>query len=367
MPPLSPRQLQLFHEDVFETFLVASQVEYNYGEATNDPEAKREAARRSIPWLDRAEKLLPPTRVLYVRRQFYKQQIGDLEGAEADRKRGESIVPNSPVNHFWRGIADRYRADQAVKNKQITAARQSYDRARIEFAKLLQARPEHFWGYLEWAGCLNRLGNPYDAIVGYTACIQLRPDAPWPYHDRANCHADLKEYEDAIADESAALERDSDYSLALISRAKYYQILGQNALALADFDHAIRLEPSRGDALFDRARIHFRAKDYRKALDDYNAVVSLLPDRAGPYKSRAKTHYELKDFEASLADWSTAASLLPKDAESRYWIGVLNMGLRRDDPALRASTIASRLTLNMLSLSWPGPRSETGGATRRRP
>ena len=44
----------------------------------------------------------------------------------------------------------------------------------------------------------------------------------------------------------------------------------------------------------------------------------------------------LRNFDASIADWTKVAEFLPKDAESRYQIGVLQMGLRRHDQALQA-------------------------------
>ena len=336
LPPLSAERLKLFNEDVFETSLIAAQAEYNYGEATKDPQALRNAAKRSISWVDRAEKLLPETRVLYVHRQLYKKEVGDLEGSEVDRKRGDSIDPNTPIDHFWRGIAERLRGELAAKNKQGPEARQHFEQAKIEFAKLIQERPEHFWGYLEWANCQMKLQSPYDAIIGYTACIHLRPDAPWPYHNRAASHIDAKEFEEAIADETASLDRDPDYALAAIGRAKAYQALGRLPLALADYDRAFRLEPPKGELLFQRAMILFQMKEFGKALEDYNAVIRLLPDMAGPYRNRAKTQFELRDFEASIADWSTFIAKQPKDFEGRYWIGVMQMGLRRFDEALKA-------------------------------
>ena len=336
LPPLSPTQLQLFKEDVFDSFVVAADIEYESGAATKDPEKERQATLQAIRYLDRVEALLPPTKALYARRQSYKQRLGDSQGFEADLEKGKTIALTSPVDHFWQGYAERLSGQEAVDKKEFDKAKLHYNRAKAEFAKLLQVRPEHFWGYLEWGNCQYRLGEYYDAMIGYTACIQLRPDLPWPYHNRATSHAMLKEFDDAVADETIALARDRDYLDAFVGRARSHLALGHVPLALADFDRAIRLQPARADLLFERAKAHFQAKEYRKSLEDYDAVVGLLPKMAGPYKGRAKVRYELRDFEASIADWTTSASLLPKDVESRYWIGVLQMGLRRDDRALKA-------------------------------
>src|SRR5262249_40060617 len=67
LPPLDPAQEQLFREDVFDTFVVAAQTEWNLSLASNDPEVQRQTARRVIDWLNRVEAFMPPTWTLYDR------------------------------------------------------------------------------------------------------------------------------------------------------------------------------------------------------------------------------------------------------------------------------------------------------------
>ena len=342
LPALSPAQQRLFNEDVFDTFLIAAQVEHEQALATKDKAKVAEAAARAIGWLDRVEPLLPPTRALYVRRQGFKEQVGDLKGAEADKVKGEAIVPTSPVDRFWRGVADRTRGEAFRKNKEQAKAQESFQKAKVEYSKFLQARPESFWGYLEWASSLTRLGDLADAIVGYTASIQLRPDAPWPYHNRATCHADLKEHEEAVADETSAIERDPEYLIAYLGRAKSHLALGQIPLALADFDRVIRAQPGNADVLFQRATAHFMAMDYQKASDGYSAVIPLIPSPVLPYRNRAKMQYLLKNFDASIADWSKVAELVAqgcrvaatRSASSRWAFAASIRRPRPSKPAL---------------------------------
>jgi eukaryotic-like serine/threonine-protein kinase len=336
LPVLSTIQQQLFNEDVFDAFLIAAQTEYEFGSAAKDQAKLEESGRRAISWLDQAESLLPPTRALYVWRQGIKEKIGDLKEAQEDKVKGEAIVPNSPVDHFWHGYAERLRGELFRKNKDLAKASESFRNAKTEYAKFLQARPENDWGYLEWAKCQGLLGNPSDALVGFTACIQLRDENAWPYHNRATCHVALKEYEDAVADETSAIKRDPDYLSAYTGRAKSYLALGRIPLAVADFDRVLRADPANAEILFQRANAYFALKNYAKARDDYSALIPLLPRPFVPYRSRAKVQYLLKNFDASIADWTKVAGLLPKDAESRYNIGVLQMGLRRYDQALQA-------------------------------
>jgi eukaryotic-like serine/threonine-protein kinase len=335
LPPLSPWQLKLFREDVFDTFLVAALVEYDQKSQGKNPESAREAARLAVIWLDRAEKLIPPTRALYSRRIFFKQVIGDQAGAEADKKRAESIEPNSPVDLYWRGYSDRLRAEGSkIDNPRMV---EEFTRqARDNFARNLKARPEHFWGHFEWATCHYDLKQWYDAIVGFTECIELNPDLPWPYHNRAEALANIQDFNEAILDETEAIKRDPEYLDAYLGRFTAYRALGKIPEAIADLDELIRLASSKGELIFQRGSLHFATKNYEKALADFDASVKEFPRAPLAYRNRAWTRFFLRDFEGAISDWSIVASLSPKDYQARHYIGVLNLGYRRYDEAIRS-------------------------------
>ncbi len=343
LPPLSDWQQQLYKEDVFDAFLVAAQDEYDRPESRNDKATRMEAARQAVLLLDRVEKLLPPTRVFYTHRQLFKKTLGDEAGYQSDKAIGQSINPNSPVDLFWRGFADKSRADELTQKKQEPQAREFYGLARDQFARFLQARPESYWGHLEWAGCHFRLGNYYDAMVGYSKCVQLRNEGPLAYHNRAEAYALVKDFDAAILDETRAISYDPQFIGAYIGRATANQSLGKLTNAIADFDLAIRLDPTRAELKFQRGLLEFNVRRFAAALNDFDDCVKAFPKLAGPYRLRAQTRFALHDFEGSLADWSRVISLIPVDHEYRYYQGIYQMGLRHYDEALKQFDLSLEL------------------------
>jgi eukaryotic-like serine/threonine-protein kinase len=377
LPPLGPGPLRLFREDAFESFLAAALVEWDSSLLGDDPSAQKEAARRGIEWLNRAEALLPTTRALYARRQDLWNRLGNKEAAEADRKRAEAIEPRSTVDHFWRGYADRLRGNLADKRGDREEAKDHYRKAVAEFADVLRARPEHFWAYFEWAACHYRIGEPYDALVGFSACIHIDPEKPWPYHNRATIHLDLKQFDRAIEDETAALARDGRYAEAYYGRGLARTAAGDKFGAIEDFaattrldpkyeaayfhraellrglrrlgealkgyDRAIALDPDRAEARFGRAAILANRGRLDQARDDLTAAIRLKPGAAEPYRNRGIVNLKLKDFDAALADSRQYARLKPQDPEIHYRIGIIHMGLRQFDEARRSLETALRL------------------------
>jgi tetratricopeptide (TPR) repeat protein len=343
LPPLSEWQLQLFKEDVFDSFLGAAQVEFDAETFGKDPETGQEAARLGVRWLDRAEKLLPPTRALYVRRRFFKQILGDEKGAEVDRKLAESIELSSPVDLYWRGQADRFRAEEARRDDPSKV--EEFTRLSNEgFARYIHARPENFWGWFEWATSLYELKQWSSANVGFTRCIRLNPDLPWPYHNRAEGSAKNEDYKEAIDDETEAIKRDPAYLEAYQGRFFAYRALGKIPQAIADLDKIITLSPAKKELIFDRGVLQFQNKSYEKARADFDVAVKDFPRNPLPYQNRAWVRFFLHDFEGAISDWMSVASLSPKDYQARHYIGVFHLGLRRHVEALRA--LDEALTIN---------------------
>jgi tetratricopeptide (TPR) repeat protein/tRNA A-37 threonylcarbamoyl transferase component Bud32 len=335
LPPLSDSRMQLFREDVFEAFLLAAQVEWEMAQGSG-AEARRVSGTQAIGWLDRAERLLPPTKALYVRRAGLKERIGDTAGATADSEKAKATPPDSPVDHFWHGVAERLRGEEALKRRDTRAAQDHFAKARAEYAALLQARPEHYWGYLEWAGCHARLKNLPEALVGYTAGIRLRPEVPWAYSNRGGINLQMNRYDDAFRDFGRALALRPDYAEALAGRGRTYLATGKPDLALADLERAVALRPNDASTLFSRAAAHFARKDYRRSRDDYDAVLRLRPGAADAIRDRGRVTLLLRDLDASLADWEALTKLAPGFPEAHYRIGTILMGRRQLEPAIRS-------------------------------
>ncbi|HMF20262.1 MAG TPA: protein kinase, partial [Gemmataceae bacterium] len=182
LPPLTGQQQQLLKEDIFDVFLDAGQVEVDLA-AGGTVEAHKAADKKAIAWFDRAAKILPDTRAVYARRAGSWGRLGNKEADEADIAKAKSIQPTSAVDRYWHGYAHHVRA-QLHPEKAVYWLGEELK----EYAAFLLLRPDHFWGYFNYALCKAHLGDRYDAMIGFTNCIRIQPDSPWPFNNRGTMH-----------------------------------------------------------------------------------------------------------------------------------------------------------------------------------
>jgi tetratricopeptide (TPR) repeat protein len=345
LPPLGPAQELRFREDVFDAFVVAAQTEWSLSLTSDDPEARKQTARQVIGWLNRLEAFMPPTRTLYDRRKSYQEVLGDQKAAQADQRRADAVTPNSAVDHFWLGVAERQSAEAARERNDAATAQKHFRQAMEKYAALLRLRPDHFWGYFEWANCQLRMDNPQGAVIALTACTNIKPDAPWPYYNRGTVHLQLKQYATALQDFDLTLDRDPDYVEAYLNRGICRAQLGRHLEALEDYDQALR---KRTDvkAYFERARSYHALKRFREARDDYSAILRQQLNRADCYLNRGLMNLLLKDFDDALADFQQVARREPQNAIPHYYIGVIHLGRRQYDQALPALEKAMSIKLD---------------------
>src|SRR5205085_809551 len=162
LPPLAAEQEQLFKEDVFEAFLVAALVERELAEGAG-PTVQKKAAQQALDRLNRAEGVLPGTRALYAYRAPCWGKLGNAAADKADLDRARAIAPTSAVDRFWHGFANHLRGDEALKKGDVKTAHELYRQEIADYAAFLQLRPDHFWGYFNWAVCHTQLGDLHDA------------------------------------------------------------------------------------------------------------------------------------------------------------------------------------------------------------
>jgi tetratricopeptide (TPR) repeat protein len=319
LPPLNAEQRQLFQEDVFEAFLTSAQVEQELARGGGKA-AEEYAARQALDWLNRAEQAVPGTRALHIHRAPCRDRLGDREGARTDMEQGRAIAPTSAVDHFWHGFANHLRGDDALRKKDASSARDYYRLEIAEYAAFLQLRPDHFWGYFNWANAhtqINDRPDLYDALVGFTACTRLRPDFPWPYNNRGTVHLRLGENDLAVADFTTALARNPNYPEAHANRGLAYQALGQTDAALEDFDRAIALAPGQAAAYAGRAEIYHARKQEAEAVRDYTRLLELGEDPAPLLEKRAAAYRTLNQPEEAIQDYGRLAALNPKNLQAR--------------------------------------------------
>jgi eukaryotic-like serine/threonine-protein kinase len=319
LPPLSEEQQQLFKEDVFEALMTAAMVEREL--AVGQGEVRRRAAAgKAIGWLNRAEKLLPGTRTLHVQRAPCWAELGDAQADKADMDKAKTIAPTSAVDRFWHGYADHTRGDKALAEKDPQAAADFYHKEIAEYAAFLQQRPEHFWGYFNWANAHFQLGTRadlVDALIGYTACIRLRPDFPWPYNNRGTVHHRLGENELAVLDFNVALERNPNYPEAYANRGQAHLALKKTEAALEDFTRAIALNSEAAETYAARAEISRELKQYAAALNDYTRLLDLTDNKYPILEKRAAVNRALNKIDDAVQDYGELIKLNPKNLQAR--------------------------------------------------
>jgi eukaryotic-like serine/threonine-protein kinase len=319
LPPLNEEQQQVFKEDVFEAFLTAAQVEEELARGAGQG-AEEAAARQAVAWLNRAEQVLPGTHALPVHRAPPLDRLGNADAARADMKRAETIPFTSAVDHFWHGFAHHLRGNQALRDKDVKAANDWYRQEIAEYAAFLQLRPDHYWGYFNWANChtqLNEKADLYDALVGFTACIRLRPDFPWPYNNRGTVHLRLEEFDLALADFTAALARNPHYPDAHANRGLAYLALNKTDQALEDFNQAIAQDPDHVAAYTKRAEIYHQRKQEAEAVRDYTRLLDLGADKAPLLEKRAAAYRALNQPDKAIEDYGQLIALNPKNLQRR--------------------------------------------------
>jgi len=370
LPPLAPEQRQLLQEDVFETYVLAAHIESELAAVANDEAAKKAAAKQAIDWLATAEKLLPPTRMLYRRRSEFWKTLGDTAAAQADVERADKTEPNSVIDRFWNGVNEHQLAEAERRRGNLKGMQDRYRSAIAQYAALLRIRPDHYWTYFDWAWCQMQIGEPHSAIVGFTTCIQLKPEIPWPYYNRGNVFWQLKQGDAAIQDFDAAIERNDRYADAYYNRGVVYTALGKPEQALSDCDRAIKISPNLTLAHYQRGEIfrsqkkhddaiasysraitlgpnnvsaysgrgasHFSLAAYGPARDDFAKVVQLQPKQPTGYRMRATATMYLKDFDASLADWAELAKLQPTSPDPHFYAALIYKARRQYPESLAA-------------------------------
>jgi tetratricopeptide (TPR) repeat protein len=103
-----------------------------------------------------------------------------------------------------------------------------------------------------------------------------------------------------------------------------------------------------GDADLDQVfRVGSRAMaigDTATALKVFDAIVGKAPNFAEGWNKRATVHYMMGDYEASLADIDRTLELEPHHFGALAGLGLVNIGLDRDEAALDAFERVLRVT-----------------------
>jgi tetratricopeptide (TPR) repeat protein len=316
LPPLNAEQQKRFQEDVFDAFLIAAYVERDLA-AGGDDATQQKAARQALDWLNRANQIVPDTRAFYANRCGCWGKLGEKAADEADKKRAMAIKPEAAVDHFWHGVANHLRGDEAL-GRDRKAADEFYRKELAEYSEFLRLRPDRFWGYFNWSLAHVKLGDLQEALFGFTACIHLRPDFPWSYNNRAHILLRLQRCDQAIEDCTAALARKDRYFEAHENRGLAFLALGKTDEALRDFNQAIELNPEYSPLYLHRANVFRKQKQYTEALHDYDRMLDLGSDKSEVYLQKAATYREMNRTTEALRECDRAIDVNDKNAQAYY-------------------------------------------------
>jgi tetratricopeptide (TPR) repeat protein/predicted Ser/Thr protein kinase len=318
LPPLNFEQKQLFKDDVFDMFLVASLLEGDLVQKAK-PAQRRQVYEQALDWLDRADKILPGLRTLYTHRSFFHASLGHRKEAEGDFERARTTQPRYANDHFWHGYAEHVRGDGASRRGEADQASKHYRLEIAEYAALLEQHPNHFWGYFNWANAKLQLGDLEDALIGFTNCIRLRPDFSWPYRSRGTAHLRLRQYDEAIRDYSTALEFSPKYLDARAERSMVFIEKGNIDLALQECNQVLEEAPWHAPAYLHRAECYRRRKQFEEALADCTHALELNEYKDDVHQKREAIYEEMKrsgDLQrykrAKAQDLQTAQELYKK-------------------------------------------------------
>ena len=331
MPPLDASRQQLLQEEYFEAFLIAAQVEWGSS-------AEAAVRQKAIALLDRAEKLYPAW-ILYSRRGFFLEQLGDTKRAQGDLERSRTMRPTSPLDRFWYGML-LHREGDSLKNKDAARAKEKFRQAIQEYAGLLRLRPDHFWAYFDGAVCHFELGTLDEAVIGLTMCTQIRPEAAWPYITRGKILRTQKQLTAAIEDFTRASESEPNNADIWFERGWAHRELGKFDLAVADFDQVLQVNPQFTGAYLPRAEAHRALKNFEKARADYDRAKQVDAKNPAIYFGHGEASLRLQDFAAAHRDWKEAGKLLPNWPEPFHYDAITYKGELKFEEALEAETQA---------------------------
>lgn len=207
----------------------------------------------AVKVLSAAIQARPDCAECYNNRGLSNEQIGNLDGAEADLRQAIAVDPSFADAYYNLGVL-RYMLDD-------------YQDAAALLSQAVELAPQDSNAWLQLALARQRLDQPQDAIDALNRCIELS-------------HGFVDQ--------------------AYYMRGQLYAQVGEFAAAEVDFDTAIGKGLRNADTLYYRGLMRY----YQDNLD--GALVDLLEVVEGYEPDNAEAHYQLAYIYARLGDQDKA-------------------------------------------------------------
>ena len=269
-------------------------------EAISQPlpgEKARSQARDALRILDRVERVRSPTAVFHNRRAAYLAIMGDLNGAEAERRLADTVAKaeHSSVDDFLEGEVAYHSRD--------------FDQAVQAFRRVLAREPDHFWGQYLLAICHLKEHRPSEAQAALFACQNRRPGFVWTYLLKGFAEGEMREFDLAEDDFKRATELGlgaAERYVMLVNRGVMRVRQGRHEAATEDFLTAIALKPTLFQAYIDLAQAFQKLGRLDDALKALDRAIEQTPGQAVLHRARAQLHRLRSENEAALGDLDRA-------------------------------------------------------------
>lgn len=156
----------------------------------------------------------------------------------------------------------------------------------------------------------------YDkAVIEFTKLIEIDPDNADHYYARGSCYYHIEQYDLAISDVNMAIELgdnrlDLDYDL----RGSSYFAMGDYDTAISDLTKAIEIYKN---PLYynDRGLVYHEKGDYNMAIEDFSIAINISPQDPRLYSSRADTYIATGQESLAIADLKKTLEFADDDSE----------------------------------------------------
>lgn len=205
---------------------------------------------------------------LFLRRQFLGQRAFPVVWMERAAPKNEELL--------------RFRGEAAALLRLSEKAADLAPQALTDELELwtlsLDADPKAAWAY-RWRAQIHLSRRNFDkAILDFAKVIELKPLDPEAWYDRGNGHYSLKHHAEAFADFSKCLELKADHLDALHLRGHCHEAMGRWKESVADHTRAIELAPKNLQLHICRGHAYAQLEDWQKAAAAFEHATTLKPD-----------------------------------------------------------------------------------------
>ena len=196
------------------------------------------------------------------------------------------------------------------------ASEGEYDKAIVEFTKVIQSNPQNWAAYLMRGKIHAENGNHVKAISDHNRAIRLNPESSVAYSSRGLIYSGMEDRESALADFDKAIELNAENAEAYFGRGAILVFTDEYEDGIGDLDKAIEINPDQPSAFRMRGIAYAAGSaDYERAISDFDEAVALNSEDAETYLARGLAWFLLKEYDKAIADFDRAAALDPAIGE----------------------------------------------------